>query len=301
MGNHKFRFSDMIPHAWFFKLKDLKRTRSQSSSLPSNHQKNHHDQNLKANLSQTISSNKPNISQPRQSHYYSRDPIITKPSPDPCFLDSPRTSFRRRSSRRKTIYRPSPTSEFDSDSIDVPKFSSSTVSSPAASIIYEVTGKSQTEFYLPPILTKLPGKFPGKSRNADGLDGRENGSLCIKTRSRKSISQSTGVKLRGNSPRMNNRQVQSRGRKSSSAPGKRPKNCFSGSFPVVKASFDPEKDFRESMIEMIVENKIRNSKDLEELLACYLSLNCEEYHSHIIEAFQQIWFNLSDMDLYKPK
>ncbi|CAH9074842.1 unnamed protein product [Cuscuta europaea] len=292
MGNHKFRFSDMIPHAWFFKLRDLKRTRSQSSSHPTNQQKNHHDQNL----NQTISSTKPNISQPRQSYYYSREPIITKPSADPCFLDSPRTSFRRRSSRRKTIYRPSPTSEFDSDTIDVPKLSSSTVSSPAASIIYDGNGKSQTEIDLPPILTKLPGK----SRNAGGLDGRENGSLCIKTRSRKSISQSTGVKLRGNSPRMNNRQVQSRGRKNSSAPGKRPKNCFSGSFPVVKASFDPEKDFRESMIEMIVENKIKNSKDLEELLACYLSLNCEEYHSHIIEAFQQIWFNLSDMHLYKP-
>ncbi|URE04058.1 hypothetical protein MUK42_03743 [Musa troglodytarum] len=54
----------------------------------------------------------------------------------------------------------------------------------------------------------------------------------------------------------------------------------------------PAEDFRDSMLEMIVENNIRASKDLEELLACYLSLNSDEYHDAIVKAFQQIWFDL---------
>jgi uncharacterized protein (TIGR01568 family) len=66
---------------------------------------------------------------------------------------------------------------------------------------------------------------------------------------------------------------------------------------VVKSSFDPQKDFRESMMEMIVENNIKASKDLEDLLACYLSLNSDEYHDLIIKVFKQIWFDLSDIKL----
>ncbi|KAG6403552.1 hypothetical protein SASPL_135777 [Salvia splendens] len=68
---------------------------------------------------------------------------------------------------------------------------------------------------------------------------------------------------------------------------------FTESFAIVKASFDPENDFKESMMEMIVENKIRASKELEELLACYLSLNPNQYHDTIIKAFQQIWFSMA--------
>jgi uncharacterized protein (TIGR01568 family) len=66
---------------------------------------------------------------------------------------------------------------------------------------------------------------------------------------------------------------------------------------VVKSSFDPQKDFRESMVEMIVENNIKASKDLEDLLACYLSLNSDEYHDLIIKVFKQIWFDLTDIKL----
>ncbi|CAH9147052.1 unnamed protein product [Cuscuta epithymum] len=61
-----------------------------------------------------------------------------------------------------------------------------------------------------------------------------------------------------------------------------------------KASADPEKDFRESMMEMILENGMMEGSDreLEELLACYLSLNSHEYHPLIVKAFQQIWVDL---------
>ncbi|XWS12470.1 hypothetical protein CRYUN_Cryun37aG0091300 [Craigia yunnanensis] len=72
-------------------------------------------------------------------------------------------------------------------------------------------------------------------------------------------------------------------------------------FSIVKCSFDPEKDFRDSMIEMISEKRISQPEELEELLACYLTLNSDAYHDLIIRVFQQVWFDLnqasSDTDL----
>ncbi|RZC47026.1 hypothetical protein C5167_039968 [Papaver somniferum] len=61
------------------------------------------------------------------------------------------------------------------------------------------------------------------------------------------------------------------------------------SFAVVTCSYSPQKDFRDSMLEMIVDNKIRQPAELEELLACYLSLKSEEYHAVIINVFKQVY------------
>ncbi|KAL2524283.1 Transcription repressor OFP4 [Abeliophyllum distichum] len=61
------------------------------------------------------------------------------------------------------------------------------------------------------------------------------------------------------------------------------------SFAVVKCSSAPEQDFRDSMVEMIREKGIRRPDELEELLACYLTLNCDKYHDLIIKVFQQVW------------
>ncbi|KAH0935222.1 hypothetical protein HID58_012339 [Brassica napus] len=60
------------------------------------------------------------------------------------------------------------------------------------------------------------------------------------------------------------------------------------SFAVVKCSSDPQKDFRDSMIEMIMENGINRPEELKELLVCYLRLNTDEYHDMIINVFQQV-------------
>ncbi|KAK7349708.1 hypothetical protein VNO77_07304 [Canavalia gladiata] len=106
---------------------------------------------------------------------------------------------------------------------------------------------------------------------------------------------SPGVKLRVHSPRIACRKVQFHGRKSvSSTASSGSRKSLSDSFAIVKSSFNPQKDFRESMVEMIVENNIRASKDLEDLLACYLSLNSDEYHDLIIQVFKQIWFDLAE-------
>ncbi|KAK7302989.1 hypothetical protein RJT34_13888 [Clitoria ternatea] len=65
------------------------------------------------------------------------------------------------------------------------------------------------------------------------------------------------------------------------------------SFAVIKCSLDPRQDFRDSMIEMIVENEIREPEEMEDLLACYLTLNADEYHDLIIKVFRQVWFDLN--------
>ncbi|KAK9696868.1 hypothetical protein RND81_08G002400 [Saponaria officinalis] len=65
-----------------------------------------------------------------------------------------------------------------------------------------------------------------------------------------------------------------------------------GSYAIVKRSCDPHHDFKESMVEMIMEKNIRRSEELEELLACYLTLNSEEYHDVIVKVFRQVWCDL---------
>jgi uncharacterized protein (TIGR01568 family) len=65
------------------------------------------------------------------------------------------------------------------------------------------------------------------------------------------------------------------------------------SFAMVKCSFNPQQDFRDSMLEMIMEKRIRRPEELEELLACYLTLNSDVYHDLIIKVFRQVWFDLS--------
>ncbi|PKA67140.1 hypothetical protein AXF42_Ash004632 [Apostasia shenzhenica] len=101
------------------------------------------------------------------------------------------------------------------------------------------------------------------------------------------------IKTRVSSPKLEKKRVQA-ARKKMDAERQRQK-MWMESLVVVKSSSDPQKDFRESMVEMIVENDLRGSKDLEELLACYLSLNSDEYHEIIVKVFEQIWFDLIDI------
>lgn len=59
-----------------------------------------------------------------------------------------------------------------------------------------------------------------------------------------------------------------------------------------KSSYDPREDFRESMIEMIMANRIQEPKDLRSLLNYYISMNSEEYHGTILEVFHEVCTNL---------
>ncbi|KAL6538690.1 hypothetical protein OROGR_012678 [Orobanche gracilis] len=64
------------------------------------------------------------------------------------------------------------------------------------------------------------------------------------------------------------------------------------SFAVVMNSFNPQRDFKDSMVEMISEKGIHRSEDLDELLACYLDLNSNEYHDIIIKVFRKVRLEL---------
>ncbi|WZZ49247.1 hypothetical protein YC2023_049354 [Brassica napus] len=63
----------------------------------------------------------------------------------------------------------------------------------------------------------------------------------------------------------------------------------SAAVAVEKDSDDPYLDFRQSMLQMILENEIYSKDDLRELLNCFLSLNEPYHHSIIIRAFSEIW------------
>lgn len=375
MGNNRFKLSDMMPNAWFYKLKDMSRSRNRNGSHV-----------MKSKVSSPTTSQR---SLPRYSHYFSTEPIRTGKlynTPihtrdlDMPFTDSPTRSSKRRT-RRKTIYKPSPTvvsssflptsnydsidhwikpyqdqsppdydvssvesssesdlheyaySESECDSFSVPDLlngmapnGSCRVSSSTNDIIIDMNndsflGNSEnqdgfdaiSELGLPPILTK-PVNFDDKVIEATELRSYElqyDQSFSIeinkeedsrtqrrrKSSHRKPFSNSSGIRLRINSPKLASRKIQACARRSVSSTASRASRStgFPDGFAVVKSSFDPQSDFRESMVEMIVENNIRASKDLEDLLACYLSLNSSEYHDLIVKAFEQIWFDLAQL------
>ncbi|XP_058734708.1 transcription repressor OFP1-like [Vicia villosa] len=167
---------------------------------------------------------------------------------------------------------------------------------------------SFSNLQLPPIITKPQIKKqhnPEKHHQPQQQETMKNKNTTNKNKNRNkhktgSIN-SPGMKLRIKSPKIATKKLQLyHSRKSVSSAtttasgGYYRRRSFSGSVAIVKSSFNPQKDFRESMVEMIVENNIRESKDLEDLLACYLSLNSDEYHQLIIKVFKQIWFDLTE-------
>ncbi|CDP06863.1 unnamed protein product [Coffea canephora] len=64
---------------------------------------------------------------------------------------------------------------------------------------------------------------------------------------------------------------------------------FGDSVAVVKESDDPYQDFRQSMLQMILEKEIYSKDDLQELLSCFLRLNSPSHHEIIVNAFMDIW------------
>ncbi|KAE8799156.1 transcription repressor OFP13-like [Hordeum vulgare] len=62
-----------------------------------------------------------------------------------------------------------------------------------------------------------------------------------------------------------------------------------GSVAVVKQSEDPLSDFRQSMVQMIVENGIIAGEELRQMLRRFLTLNAPHHHDVILRAFAEIW------------
>ncbi|KAH7422538.1 hypothetical protein KP509_12G013300 [Ceratopteris richardii] len=57
---------------------------------------------------------------------------------------------------------------------------------------------------------------------------------------------------------------------------------------MVKTSYDPRHDFKESMREMVAAKALRTPSQLQQLLQCYLSLNAPHYHPTIVKAFHEL-------------
>ncbi|KAK4371795.1 hypothetical protein RND71_007179 [Anisodus tanguticus] len=63
--------------------------------------------------------------------------------------------------------------------------------------------------------------------------------------------------------------------------------------PMGLDSKDPFVDFRDSMEEMVEAHEIKDWENLEELLTCYLKLNCKSNHGYIVGAFVDLLVNLA--------
>ncbi|KAL2899929.1 Transcription repressor OFP3 [Bienertia sinuspersici] len=311
MGNQKFKLTDMIPNAWFYKPKDGNNT-TKSSKIQSNKPRRDH---LPPPPPQTTN-NPPQVSslepqcQYRKSYHITRE-LIHPPQE----LDfSPPRKSKSSSKSRKSSRRTSSYSSCSCKSTTTFQSSRSKSNSPSSPPLFEDTllkTEHKTEdfdividvdknsffndintfnFKLPPIITKH-GVKPRNNSKEEKVFTPISKEQRISPSLRK-FSENRGVRLKVNSPRimgMKQGQNGNSGRKSTSSKKRR---SISESFAVVKSSFDPHRDFKESMVEMIVQNNLRASKDLEDLLACYLSLNSDEYHGVIIKVFKQIWFDL---------
>ncbi|KAK6802515.1 hypothetical protein RDI58_000295 [Solanum bulbocastanum] len=63
--------------------------------------------------------------------------------------------------------------------------------------------------------------------------------------------------------------------------------------PMGLDSNDPFVDFRKSMEEMVEAYEIKGWENLEELLTCYLKVNCKSNHGYIVGAFVDLLVNLA--------
>ncbi|KAL2554223.1 Ovate family protein [Forsythia ovata] len=73
------------------------------------------------------------------------------------------------------------------------------------------------------------------------------------------------------------------------------------SVAVEKDSDDPYLDFRQSMLQMILEKEIYSKNDLKELLNCFLQLNSPYYHGIIVRAFTEIWNGVYSVRSASPR
>uniref|UniRef100_A0A0D9WIP4 Transcription repressor n=1 Tax=Leersia perrieri TaxID=77586 RepID=A0A0D9WIP4_9ORYZ len=74
---------------------------------------------------------------------------------------------------------------------------------------------------------------------------------------------------------------------------------------VVRRTRDPQRAFRESMVEMIASggggSMAARPEELERLLACYLALNADEHHECIVKVFRQVWFDYINLHLSRRR
>ncbi|KAJ6831700.1 transcription repressor OFP2-like [Iris pallida] len=282
MGNHRLRLSDMMPNAWFNKLSQPQRNQPMPTKKTTNPQAqappNHH------------------LLQPLIPNRDFSSPLHPKAFDTHFPFDSPRKSTTHKQPRRMipAIITSSTTSS-SSSSLSISSSCRGSVSDSDSDVhsSYCISTKNdvtaaafsqldlELELELPSIITK-PAKKVQTAAEETTVD--------VKPKKAAPAIRRLRMRTSSTSPR-------TRTRTSSAAAEKvrvvRKKSGLSESFAVVKSTSDPRSDFRESMMEMIVENGLSSSNELEDLLACYLSLNSNEYHHVIVGVFEEIWFDIS--------
>ncbi|KAJ3669073.1 hypothetical protein LUZ60_011023 [Juncus effusus] len=311
MARYKFKLSDMIPNAWFYKMREMNQNRSRNYHQSSMRRRGLHQSSITPRRSFTspIQTPKQSFTPNRASYYHStrvveerkllNSPIDSPKRLDTNFAFEPPRKSSRRSPRRRVKLINARNSYDGRDKIEQNASKNDgecKVITSEADVIFDVSSKKRidseileatknkgsceiTDLGLPPILTT--SESCKKNDSSDAKNER--------TRSKKKRSPLTArrMSMRVNSPVVSQK-------KSSLSSESRSSEGLKESFAVVKVSEDPQKDFRESMVEMIVENDMRSLDDLEELLACYLSLNSREYHGVIVKVFKQIWLDFHD-------
>ncbi|KAJ4903273.1 Transcription repressor OFP2 [Raphanus sativus] len=296
----------MISNAFFHKLKDMTK-QSKPKSKPISPSPSSNTYNKKNPSSYTLPHQSP-------TSHFSISLVANSPH-----HNSPRNSLhRKRLSEIKTLYKPSlkPVTPFTADGVNKSKVNgqdSSHYALPALersseSFVYsssfkiDTKNKAFTKYKVKESdsiekacpasnLTKKPLKSH-LSVKINKEKQQEDEPCRVEKKYQKQVSSgrksSAGINLR----RVNSPRIQLSGTRRSTSRSES-RQLVLESYAVMKRSVDPKKDFRESMVEMIEENNIKASKDLEDLLACYLSLNAKEYHDLIIQVFEQIWRQLT--------
>jgi uncharacterized protein (TIGR01568 family) len=253
MGKHKFKLSDLIPNSWFYKLKDMSKAPQIHNSF----------------TNKRIHQNPPNFHE-------------TSATPKPFPLNS-------------QPYLPNRASFYFSTKERIDKFP--VKSNPKAIDIHfptetsMKTNQNSRKLLVPPPIASLP-KSPPYDRD---VYTEEDQTKSFDTSAE--FDGNTEIKLRPiktkgleryafgdqpSSPTLRSRRLRVH----------QARNPLMRGFIVVKTSINPWMDFRESVIDMIAENGIREAEDFDELLTCYLVLNSSEYHEMIVHVFKEIWVDL---------
>ncbi|KAE9447550.1 hypothetical protein C3L33_20554, partial [Rhododendron williamsianum] len=305
MGNHKFRLSDMIPNSWFQKLKDMGRIRNQNTTHTRKKKPPPTSSKSTSTTSSTATCIPPKTEQPkllshqRKSYYFTRE--LTPPSPQPKspkipethFQESPRKSHKQKKHRttkkgRNRVVTTSSVSTGCGCRATVESISTNPDSISEDYPISSLDSSSENQSVFPECCSDHDNE-KGISSSPSKSQCRLQNNIVINPNGKKTNETFDGfVEL----SRLELPPI-AFARKSVSSSCRRVRGSLSESFAVVKTSADPQRDFRESMVEMILENNLRASKDLEDLLACYLQLNSDEYHELIVEVFKQIWFDIA--------
>ncbi|RLN28774.1 hypothetical protein C2845_PM05G32060 [Panicum miliaceum] len=148
---------------------------------------------------------------------------------------------------------------------------------------------------LPPLGRLIPFSLAGSpAAPPDATDAAEAPARARRRRRRRSSSRRLSVSGGGGGRRSSSSSISGRmlpprvrvrspRRTAVVAPG------LAESLAVVRRTRDPQRAFRESMVEMIASTR-GGAEELERLLACYLSLNADEHHDCIVKVFRQVWF-----------